>query len=97
MVAAVVSSKLLCYTLGFVGCTQIHPNSRGLGGIEVWIGVNLCAAKQAQSSFVSFTHLLFSHSADMEVGMQLWVFRLTANVSCCRSSDFTLTTADPIS
>jgi hypothetical protein len=36
-----------------------------------------------QSIFVLFTYLLKSLSADVEVGNQLLVFGLTANVSCC--------------
>jgi hypothetical protein len=51
------------------GCTQIHPNPRGWGGIEVdpsqttWIGVELCAAKQALSvkRIYKSTYLKFSH------------------------------------
>jgi hypothetical protein len=50
-----------------------------------------------QSIFVLFTCLLMSLSIDVEVGNQLLVFGLTANVSCCWSSDLTLMVVDSFS
>jgi hypothetical protein len=50
-----------------------------------------------QSIFVLFTCLLTSLSIDVEVRNQLLVFGLTANVSCCRSSDLTLMVVDSFS